>query len=143
MLLLAKYYHLDEKLVLLLVYYMILSCAYKYNEDLKKLNPDYLSRVNVKRQLKDMHGFVHAQEAANNSLKYFPELIDDKIYSCIKTHMFPLNIMPPKYPEGWIITCMDKKLSANVIKEIKYLPGMIKDKVTSKETNSYFYFFLK
>ena len=76
-----------------------------------------------------MHGFVHAREAANNAMKYFPNLIDDKIYSCIKTHMFPLNIMPPEYPEGWIITLMDKKLSANVIKEIKYVPGMVKAKI--------------
>ena len=133
--LLAKYYHLDQRTCAIAgLLHDFYPKAYKYNEELNKVDPEYLSRVNVKTPLKDMHGFVHAQEAANNAVKFFPELIDDKIYSCIKTHMFPLNIMPPKYPEGWVITLMDKKLSANVIKEIKYLPGMIKEKVTSKET---------
>ena len=64
-----------------------------------------------------------------NAYKFFPDLVNDKVYSCIETHMFPLNVMPPKYPEGWVVTLMDKKLSANVIKEIKYIPGIIKEKI--------------
>lgn len=54
------------------------------------------------------HGFVHAEQARVNSLKYFPKLMDDKIGSMIKTHMFPLNKKLPKYKESWILTLVDK-----------------------------------
>ena len=39
--------------------------------------------------------------------------------------MFPLNIKPPRYPEGWIITFMDKKLSINILKDVKKLPKYV------------------
>ena len=132
--LMAKYYHLDERTCAIAgLLHDFYPKAYKYNDDLRKLDPAYLSRVHVKTPLNDMHGFVHAKEAANNALKYFPDLVDDKVYSCIKTHMFPLNVCPPKYPEGWIITLMDKKLSANVIKEVKYIPSILKSKISSSK----------
>src|SRR5574344_1346373 len=131
--LLAKYYHLDERTCAIAgILHDFYPKAYKYSKDLETLDPWYLTDVHKKQPIKDMHGFTHARAAANNALKYFPELIDDKIYSCIKTHMFPLNIMPPKYPEGWVITLMDKKLSANTIKEVKYLPGLVKNMFNKK-----------
>lgn len=61
-----------------------------------------------KRKLKEMHGFVHAKDAAQNAKKFFPELVDDKIYDMILTHMFPLNKRLPKYKESWILTFVDK-----------------------------------
>ena len=85
--------------------------AYKYSQELYDVNPDYLTDVKKKQPIHKMHGFSHANAAAENALKYYPDLVDDKILSCIRTHMFPLNIKPPKYKEGWIITYVDKKLS--------------------------------
>lgn len=54
------------------------------------------------------HGFVHAEQARVNALKYFPKLMNDKIGSMIKTHMFPLNKRLPKYKESWVLTLVDK-----------------------------------
>ncbi len=61
------------------------------------------------------HGFVHAEEALNNSEKYFEEYMNDKIKNIILRHMFPLNIIPPKYKEAWLITIVDKYVSLEVI----------------------------
>ena len=128
--LLCKYYHLDTRCAAIAgLLHDFYPKAYKYSDELAKLDKDYLSDVKKKQPIHKMHGFTHANAAANNAVKFFPSLIDDKIYSCIKTHMFPLNIMPPKYIEGWIITMMDKKLSMNVIKEIKYIPGIISKRI--------------
>ena len=95
--------------------------AYKYSEELKQIDESYLSDVKKKQPILQMHGFTHAKAAAENSKKYFPKLIDDKIYSCIETHMFPLNKKPPRYKEGWIITYIDKKLSIALINKIRYM----------------------
>ncbi len=63
------------------------------------------------------HGFVHAKEASINASKYFPKYMNKKVIDCIKRHMFPLNIIPPKYIEGWIITMVDKYVSMDVFKK--------------------------
>ena len=39
--------------------------------------------------------------------------------------MFPLTIIPPHYIEGWIVTSIDKKVSASVFKDIKELPNYV------------------
>lgn len=53
-----------------------------------------------------LHGFRHAKTALHNARKDFLlNIIEEDI---IKSHMFPLNIKPPKYLEGWIITITDK-----------------------------------
>lgn len=54
------------------------------------------------------HGFVHAEQARKNAIKYFPEKINPKIEDIIKKHMFPLNKRLPKYKESWLITLVDK-----------------------------------
>lgn len=56
----------------------------------------------------EKHGFVHAEQARINSIKYFPHLVDEKIASMIKTHMFPLNKKLPEYKESWLLTFIDK-----------------------------------
>ncbi len=61
------------------------------------------------------HGFVHAREALDNSIKCFPEIVNERISDIILRHMFPLNIHPPKYPESWIVTLADKKVSLGVL----------------------------
>lgn len=71
------------------------------------------------------HGFVHAKEAVKNAYKYFPQLMTPKIENIIKRHMFPLNIHPPKYKESWMITCVDKYVSADVLKTPKAWPKYI------------------
>lgn len=64
-----------------------------------------------KRPLFKKHGFVHAHEALLNAEKYFPHLMNDKVKNIIDRHMFPLNIVPPKYIEAWIVTLADKIVS--------------------------------
>jgi len=76
---------------------------------------------NPKKGLKNMHGFVHAYEALENSRKIFPEYMTDKISDIILKHMFPLNIRPPKYAESWIITCVDKVVSLEIFATPKQL----------------------
>ena len=75
-----------------------------------------------KKRLKELHGFVHAKEALNNSKVHFNHLLNDKINNSIVRHMFPLNIIPPKYLEGWIITIIDKIVSMDVLLYPKQWP---------------------
>ena len=74
-----------------------------------------------KKGLKNLHGFVHAKEAAENSKKHFSNLINEKISDSIIKHMFPLTLLPPKYFEGWIITIVDKIVSLEILRQPKYL----------------------
>lgn len=76
----------------------------------------------VHKKINEMHGFVHAKEAYENSCKYFPDLMNNKIKDIITKHMFPLNITPPLYLESWIITIVDKAVSLNVLFDFKNLP---------------------
>lgn len=76
---------------------------------------------NPTKGFKNMHGFVHAYEALENSKKIFPEYMTDKISDIIVKHMFPLNIRPPKYAESWIITCVDKIVSLEIFATPKQL----------------------
>ena len=71
---------------------------------------------NTKKSFFKKHGFVHAKEALENSQKVFPELMNDKVENIILRHMFPLNIKPPKYIEGWYITIVDKIVSLEVLR---------------------------
>lgn len=98
----------------------------------KKLNLDYKSvaiggllhdfyyedwqKKHVHKKFFQMHGFVHARQALENSKKVFPELMNKKIENIILRHMFPLNITPPKYKESWIVSIMDKKCSMYILK---------------------------
>lgn len=68
------------------------------------------------------HGFVHAHEAMDNAYKFFPEFMNGRIANIIERHMFPLNIKPPKYKDGWVVTYADKRLSLDVVVNIKAIP---------------------
>lgn len=77
------------------------------------------------------HGFIHAKEALDNSNIHFPHLINKKVENIILRHMFPLNMVPPKYIESWIISFCDKIVSVEVFlnpKEILLLLGIKKKK---------------
>lgn len=47
----------------------------------------------------------HPKHAVENAKKYFD--INEKQADIIKTHMFPITFMPPKYIEGWIVDLVD------------------------------------
>ena len=76
----------------------------------------------TKKNFFQQHGFVHALEATKNAYRYFPEIMTPKIENIIRRHMFPLNIHPPRYKESWIVTCVDKYVSMDVLKTPKEWP---------------------
>ena len=59
-----------------------------------------------------------------NSYQYFSELMNDKISNIILRLMFPLNIIPPKYLEGWIITLVDKYVSLETLKNPSFFTDL-------------------
>lgn len=79
----------------------------------------------IKKRFLQKHGFVHAHEAKLNAIYYFPNLVDEKVANIIERHMFPLNKIPPKYKEGWIVTIVDKYISMEVIKQPLFFKSMI------------------
>lgn len=82
----------------------------------------------------EQHGFVHAGQAVNNAKKFFPNLVTPKVDNIIRRHMFPLNIIPPKYREAWIVSMADKYVSLDVLKAPKEWPkylGLTRNKHNS------------
>lgn len=78
-----------------------------------------------KKKFLQKHGFVHAKQALENSKTIFPNLMNNKIINIIERHMFPLNKIPPKYIEAWIVNFCDKIVSLEVIKEPKKIPMLL------------------
>ena len=85
----------------------------------KKLNWDYkavtragmlhdlfLYNWRVKEERKGLHAFTHAKQAYKNAIELF--YLTDKEQNMIKTHMFPITIIPPKSKEGFLLTIIDK-----------------------------------
>lgn len=99
--------------------------AWQYSDELKQYDSRYLENLNKKLPLFKKHGFAHAKEASKNYLKYFNEYKDKRIYNSILRHMFPLNIIPPRYLEGWIITIVDKVTS---IRDTRYIISVLLSK---------------
>lgn len=91
------------------------------------LDGKYVQLMKVKKPLFKKHGFTHARDAAKNYVKFFPELEDKKITNSIKRHMFPLNIIPPRYKEGVIITAVDKWNSVHELPSITIVPQKMHD----------------
>lgn len=107
----------------------------------KKLNKDYRSAAiggllhdfydkpwqedTSKKPFFQKHGFVHAKQAMLNANKYFPNLMNEKINNIIIRHMFPLNKIPPKYIESWIVTLADKYISLEVFLQPTKLPMLL------------------
>lgn len=86
------------------------------------------TKIKEKQPLFKKHGFVHAKQAKENSIKHFPKLMNKRIENAIERHMFPLNITPPKYIEGWLVTNADKFVSFDVIKNYKILFSFFSNK---------------
>ena len=79
----------------------------------------------TKRKFFEKHGFTHAQNALDNSIKHFKEYLNPAIENAIKRHMFPLNIVPPKYKVGWVVTISDKIVSFEVFKYPKQIIALL------------------
>lgn len=75
-----------------------------------------------KKPFLKQHGFVHAREAMENSYKFFPDFMNERIANIIERHMFPLTFIPPKYIEGFIVSYVDKKVSMNIVLNVKAIP---------------------
>lgn len=56
-----------------------------------------------------LHGFSHADTALKNASRDFE--LDEIEKDVIRSHMFPLNLRPPKYRES-IMVCVADKISA-------------------------------
>ena len=57
-------------------------------------------------EIHKMHGFTHPVTALNNAKERFHlNRIERDI---IKRHMFPLTLIPPRYPESWLVMIIDK-----------------------------------
>lgn len=78
-----------------------------------------------KRKFFQKHGFVHAREALENSKKFYPEYMNPKIENIIERHMFPLNKIPPKYKEAWLVSLADKIISLEALAQPKYYLKML------------------
>lgn len=52
------------------------------------------------------HGFFHAGKALENAMEDFD--LNEVEQNMIRRHMFPLNPIPPKYKEAWILCLADK-----------------------------------
>ena len=71
------------------------------------LHDFYLYDWHVHRRRGRLHGFCHTALAAKNARKVFG--VDDKVYSIIRTHMFPLTLFwLPRSREGWLVCLADK-----------------------------------
>lgn len=99
--------------------------AWQYSDELNNYDKKYLVRLNKKIPFFKSHGFMHASEAKENYLKYFPKYKDKRISNSILRHMFPINIIPPKYLEGWIVTISDKLSS---VRDTKYILSVLLSK---------------
>ncbi|MBO5095548.1 MAG: HD domain-containing protein [Bacilli bacterium] len=73
-----------------------------------------------KRPFFKKHGFVHAKEALDNSEIHFPMLMNDRVRNIILRHMFPLNKIPPRYKEAWIVSIADKLVSLETLLQPKF-----------------------
>ena len=71
------------------------------------LEESYYKEIKQKKW-KEPHSTSHGFEAAENYVKFFPELKDKEISDDIRSHMFPLT-RPPRYRSGWLITFCDKR----------------------------------
>lgn len=78
-----------------------------------------------KKKFFQQHGFIHARQALDNSKKHYSKYMNKKIENIILRHMFPLNIIPPRYVESWVITSVDKYVSLNVFNNPIDLPKYV------------------
>ena len=69
--------------------------------------------------IKGLHAFTHGNTACKNASKLFD--LSDKEKDMIKTHMFPVTIIPPKSREGFILTIVDKYCTVAELNEYLFV----------------------
>ncbi len=77
------------------------------------LHDFYLGQVSEQKKIKDkflLFTTRHPEQAVQNSLKYFN--LNEREQDIIRTHMFPIDIKIPKYAESWVVSLVDKYVSA-------------------------------
>lgn len=127
----AKYFNADQRVCAIAgLLHDFYSQAWISTPEIEMLeNGKYAQEMKIKKPLFKMHGFTHAKDAAKNYVKFFPELENKKITNAIKRHMFPLNIIPPRYKEGFIITIVDKWNSVHELPDFKTVNTVVKHKL--------------
>lgn len=90
--------------------------ARKYDLDYKSaaiggLLHDFFDDENVSLKEKFVSTFNHPLKAEVNALEKFN--VSPKEADIIRSHMFPLNFIVPKYKESWIVSLYDKKVAIN------------------------------
>ena len=106
--------------LLIIVHLILIFASQSYiNSSYKKYSvydiESKMTGFDATKKILEKHGFVHAKEASENSKIHFPEYMNKKIENTILRHMFPLNKIPPRYIEGWIVTLADKFVSCEVL----------------------------
>lgn len=87
------------------------------------LHDFFISDDNRNKKDRFVSTFVHPKEAVNNSIRVFG--INEKEMNIIRSHMFPINITPPKYIESWIVTFMDKAIGLfEFVKKFGYIANL-------------------
>ena len=77
------------------------------------LHDFYLGQVSEQKGIKNKVALFtteHPEQAVQNSLKYFD--LTEREQDIIRTHMFPIDIKIPKYAESWLVSFVDKYVSA-------------------------------
>ena len=96
------------------VSYQAYKFAKKHNLDYKSvaiggLLHDFFHSSNVSLKEKFISTFNHPLKAEANALEKFN--VNTKEADIIRSHMFPLNLVVPKYKESWIVSLYDKKVA--------------------------------
>ena len=71
------------------------------------------------------HGITHAKTALRNALEDFS--LNDIEQNIIRRHMFPVNPVPPKYIESWVVTVADKIVAVEETLKTKAVARRIAD----------------
>ena len=130
----ASYFHADKRVCAIAgLLHDFYDQAWIDTPEIRELDGGiHAKNLDIKQKLFHKHGFTHAASAAKNYVKYFPELENKRITNAILRHMFPLTPIPPKYLEGYIITCVDKINSTRELPSITFVASKVVKKVKRK-----------
>ena len=99
----------DHSLKVSYISYKISKALKLHHEDTARgglLHDFFLSDDDANIKDKLVSTFVHPKKAVRNSMKHFDVSLREA--DIIRAHMFPINILPPKYMEGWVVNFVDK-----------------------------------
>lgn len=70
------------------------------------LHDFFLYDWHEKSSRKGLHGFTHPKTALENARRHFE--LNETEQNIIRTHMWPLGLPVPLYPEAWVVWMVDK-----------------------------------